>query len=102
MATGLFMPDVDVSLSELRSYLGLPQQSDDSTPPSPVAVAVAPTSAFGGVGVADYRCKTCGVLSDDQFPECSCAGLAAGGTNPNLPFAIGADARRFAMDLTRD
>ena len=32
MATGLFMPDVDVSLSVLRSYLGLPQQSDDSTP----------------------------------------------------------------------
>ena len=36
MATGLFMPDVDVSLSVLRSYLGLPQQSDDSTPPSPM------------------------------------------------------------------
>ena len=102
MATGLFMPDVAVSLSVLRSYLGLPQQSDDSTPPSPVAVAVAPTSAFGGVGVAGYRCKTCGVLCDDQFPECSCAGLAAGGTTRHPTFAIGADTHRFAMDLTCD
>ena len=102
MTTGLFTPDVDISLSELRSYLGLSQQSGDTTPPSPVAVAVAPTSAFACVGAADCRCKTCGVLCDDQFPECSCAGLAAGGTTPHLTFAIGADTRRFAMDLTCD
>ena len=102
MVTGVFTPDVDITLSELRSYLGLPQQSGDTTPPSPVTVAVAPTSAFGGVGAADYRCKTCGVWCDDQFPECSCAGLAAGGTTPHPTFAIGADTRRFAMDLTCD